>query len=245
MNDEERDEYLIDGFIRNALSAVEREELELRMQDPTFEKAVQQHLDLTEVLRHQERLQNKSMIASFESKKSEVPPKIRRIWYYAAVASFIVVVALLIWPRATDGDEIFAQFYAHFPDAITETTRSDLAADVKIDLMQPYNEKKWSEAQVAFERHLDENPEDFEITFYYGLSVLMNDQPGDAVGILATVEKEIGDPDYLAAAQWYGALSLLKSGDLRASQKKLRSIAESNHYKKDEAAEILVKLSPN
>jgi len=109
--------------------------------------------------------------------------------------------------------------------------------------MLAYNNHSWETAIKSMSDYLNEHKNDYEILFYYGLSLTMGGEVDEGIRVLERVKDHINDPDYEAAANWYLALVLLKSDQTKEATKILRTIATSKHYKSGKAIEILEKLN--
>lgn len=101
-----------------------------------------------------------------------------------------------------------------------------------------YQNKNYTQASLYFEKAAQTETDLATITFYNGLSSLYSGHYPNAIKLLRS--KTVSASRYSQQAQWYLALTHLKSDQTKEGMEILNRIANSStHYKRDEAVRFL------
>jgi TolA-binding protein len=101
-----------------------------------------------------------------------------------------------------------------------------------------YENAQYQSAIENFEKFLSYQHSDNKALFYCAVSYLSIDKTSKALEYLNKVI-ESGDSEMLEAANWYKALSLIKTGQKRQAKKLLKTIAKGSGEYKQKAKEVL------
>lgn len=165
-------------------------------------------------------------------------------WLTAAVVSLLVLSAAAWWMLAggQDTQEVYAAYYTPYEDMIL--VRGDTLQGVESMLrmgMEAYNAGEYAAAIGQLEAYRQAVPDDFRPFLYIGIAQAEQGETGQAD---ANFKKAMEDPNYRQQAQWYQALTYLKTDQQAAAIQSFESIAGQNpvHYRQQEAKKILTLL---
>ncbi|MDN5211601.1 hypothetical protein QQ020_06050 [Fulvivirgaceae bacterium BMA12] len=156
----------------------------------------------------------------------------------AGIMLLILAAAILLISRSGDHVVLFNRYYSHYYNVVSDAGRSrESALSPYENAFREYEVANFTEAVRQFEEQIQIRQEDNQLIFYYGLSLLGNNQPGKAVAELAKVadsEHPFNEP-----AAWYLALSYLRLNDLKMSKEVLIGIINTESEYHMRAEELL------
>ena len=172
--------------------------------------------------------QLKEKLKQNDNKKKRTSLRVN-IMIAASVLLLILAGVILFVSRPGDHITLFNHHYSHYYNVVSDAGRSSKS------VLSPY-EKPFREYEVAnfaeaisqFEEQMQVMPEDEQLIFYYGLSLLGNNQPGEAILQLSKVASS--SHRFNEPAQWYLALSYLKLNDLKMTREALTRIDSDSEY---------------
>lgn len=162
---------------------------------------------------------------------------------YAAAAAVIVILVVsglvyFIQPGQYTNERLFKMYYK--TEDVTGISRSGNGNIV--EAVMKYHEKDYVAALQLFGQILENDPNNFAIRYYSGISYIETGNYDNAVAMLQSV---IADNDnlYIEYAQWYCSLAYLAKGEMIPAKSGFEEIvSDPDHYYKEEAASILVKM---
>jgi hypothetical protein len=163
-----------------------------------------------------------------------------RIVGIAASAAAVISTGLFtLSQQKTTSESLFHQAYQ--PYDASGLFRSAPLSNPSFKGIELYNDRRFNEAIAQFAFVLKENSEHPMCNFYTGLCYLEKNSFNNAI---ASFQKVINEKDnlFIEQAQWYMALSLLKTNELKNAYAILNQIIESNGYYQKNAKELLKKI---
>ncbi|MBX2928664.1 MAG: tetratricopeptide repeat protein [Saprospiraceae bacterium] len=177
--------------------------------------------------------------AHFQPEKKEaktVSISRRRILWIGAMAAAAGLALFLLRPLLFP-PSLFDQ-YAEYPALALAQKSSAGPADWSA-AEQAFNSEDYTTAEPVLEQYLAAYPTDMQAQLYLGICKMELDKHTEARQIFgALAQSGESFKDY---AQWYLALSYLKSGDTAATQKTLDEIPDSSPFYK-KAKELAARL---
>ncbi len=177
---------------------------------------------------------------------TSVPP--RRLFLRIAAAAMLLLlpfIGLFYWYSDND-NRLYADYIGAFDDNMNElATRSNYDTVKKVEAfyrgLQTYDAKKYRESVTYFRTAKQEHPNDLQVEFFHGLSLLKAGETQQAMPIL---EKIMNEPKsgYSNDATWYLALAHLKIGNTDRTESLLSLLISSDNYYNKKAATLLQEL---
>ena len=103
------------------------------------------------------------------------------------------------------------------------TANSSLNANLLLEAVSTYEQKKFVEAASAFQKLQVENPDVIAFQFYRALSELSLKNTDTAVSILKEISKKTGHL-FIEQSQWYLALAYLQKGERIKAKNQFQTI---------------------
>jgi tetratricopeptide (TPR) repeat protein len=164
----------------------------------------------------------------------------RKYWAAAAVILLLLVSGLVyfIQPGQYTNERLFKMYYkTEEAVGISRSGNGNI-----VEAIIKYHEKDYVTALTLFDDILKADPANFAIRYYSGISYIETGNFDNAVKMLESVIEQ-NDNLYVEYAQWYCSLAYLAKGDKVSAEAGFKAIAsDSNHYYKDQASSILVKM---
>lgn len=236
----------IDRYLTGAMDPAERQAFEAEMTaDAQLAEDVTLQRDMGAFLRRREhrsalQAQLKDIgRAHFQPEKKEtktVSMSRRRILWIGAMAAAAGLALFLLRPLLFPPD--LYDRYAEFPALALAQKSSAGPADWSA-AETAFNSGNYAAAEAPLEQYLAAFPADMQAQLYLGICKMELDKHAEARQIFgALAQSGESFKDY---AQWYLALSYLKSGDAAATQKTLDEIPDSSPFYK-KAKELAARL---
>jgi len=180
-----------------------------------------------------------------EAKVRQLKPTsyLRRI---AAVAAILVVGAVgyyFSFAQSATGPQLYDKYYTYYKNDIPVTLRRPGISDVDPNFGQgllSYDERKFSQANMLFERALQAQPDNEALKFFAGLSYLETNQADKAKSLLDAVAN--GSGVYAKKASWYSIMCDLKDNKKDEAKAKLDKFIEEGQIMVVEAKDLRAKL---
>ncbi len=162
-----------------------------------------------------------------------------------AIAAMLVVgaVAYFSFFKSASGPELYAKYHNTYENDIPVSLRRPGLSDVDPNFAQAlnaYSENKFSQANMLFERALQQQPDNEAARFFAGLSNLEANHTDKASAYLSTVANGTGV--YSKKAAWYLILCDLKKGNKAEAKARLDKFIESGEIMVLEAKDLRKKL---
>ncbi len=212
---------LFDRYVNDTLSSEERSNFQARLEsEQDFKKEFEQYQVIVSGIAQagfdelKDKLQQRELIHS--GSKPDY-------FLYMRIAASIVLLTVLSYLAVnyftkTDFQTLYSEYYEPYPNIEDPINRSSQYEDLSV--YQLYEQREYQE--VINRLSVAEALSDAD-HFYLGQSYLAVNDPENAIESLGQIDKK---SRYYEAAQWYIALSLLKSEDSEKLQEYLRQIVD-------------------
>jgi hypothetical protein len=219
-NNKLKNETLLNSEINNA--SIEKDVIRLRS---TLSEIISENKQSTKI--------RKFIPDSFQNKP------LRYVGVAASAAAVISAGFFTLSQQKTTSENLFQQ--AYHPYDATGLFRSAPLSNPSFKGIDLYNDRKFDEAINQFAIVLKENNEHPMCNFYTGLCYMEKNSFNEAI---ISFQKVITEKDNLFTeqAEWYMALSLLKTYEEKRAYAILNQIVENNGYYHKNAIELLKKL---
>lgn len=211
-----------------------KEQLELAMAFETYQGL---HLHLENKFGKENELaafkQHLKGISKDHFKKEKPKVMVFKPWYYAVAASVAVLIGLFFVNKHSD--PVFEDY--NQPETAFFTERGEANTALKM-AQDAFNAKKYKEAIPFFETIL-KTDNSAEIQYFYGMSLLEENQLAKAEGVFMTLKS--GNSIYRDKAAWRLALSMLKRKKDKECKKLLLAIP-SDFEDYDQVESLLKRL---
>ncbi|MBK9015146.1 MAG: hypothetical protein IPM82_14355 [Saprospiraceae bacterium] len=162
-----------------------------------------------------------------------------------AIAAMLVVgaVAYFSFFKSASGPELYAKYHNTYENDIPVSLRRPGLSDVDPNFAQAlnaYSDRKFSQANMLFERALQQQPDNEAARFFAGLSNLEANHTDKASAYLSTVANGTGV--YSKKATWYLIMCDLKKGNKAEAKARLDKFIESGEIMVLEAKDLRKKL---
>ncbi len=233
----------IDRYLHGKMNAPEKAAFEAQLaQDAELGKALEWHRDMELFLSRKNRrdaLQqqlpaiSKDFFKTEKGAKSIPLPRQRRLWLVAAsLAATLALFLVVKWALTPPLFDTYAQYP---PLALTEKSAGTDWSQAE----SAFNSKKYAEAEVLLGQYVAQNPQDRQALLYLGICKMERDNLQEAQAIFMGFTPDEKDmKDY---ADWYLALSYLKSGDKESCRQALQQLSTTSPFRQ-QAADLLKKL---
>ncbi len=158
-----------------------------------------------------------------------------------AAAACIVLLIGIGYKQLFDNDspqQIYSETFKPF-DA--SNARADSNTNVTRAITY-YNNKEFGNAYPLLKTELEKNPDAAELNIMAGICALVINDDGTATTYFQKVI-ELNNPNFIEAAEWYLAISPLKSGNVKLAKERLQVIRnKTGHDYRDEAKRLYRKI---
>ena len=167
--------------------------------------------------------------------------KIFQMQIFQVAAAVIILVSAGFWYTSTlqSPETLFTQYYKSPVPSIPRSENSN--EQVFASAMDDFGNKEFAAMQAKLEelRSPSSSIDQSKVEFFSAVGFLEADNFENAIQHFAMVsQSSVLFPD----AQWFLALTLLRSKRIEECKNLLSQISNSNHYKKQDAADLLGKL---
>ncbi len=248
MTEEERYK-LIDAYLKGDLTEAQRTSIErLRTEDASFQKELDEHLELREALGPSQVNAFRQMVGEVikqnQARKKKKGFSLQYLIAIAAAVALLLIAWQVLKPEPDTPEELFSRSFN--PPALVAILRNaetisetEPTAQIQKEIDSLYRRKNYQEALSRLNAYGNQFPETRSSDFYYwsGLLFLLTDQADRALEAFSQVET-----GYPYDKPWHIALTYLKTGDRRRAQAAFSAIAQSESPYREEAATILKAL---
>ncbi len=231
----------VDRYVNGSMSAEEVDVFEQRMRENVaLAEEVHLHRDVLAGMNHYFNLDLKKKLQEEEERLKKKPIN---FYKWVGIAASIILVAVvayfLLFTGQTNPQQLYAQYYQPYPNIVNPTQRSDNSTENQG--LRAYEAGKYDEALQVFNRQMAEGEEEAYQLFYAGIASLHTGNEDDAVSYFQEVI-DWQDPTFTNPAQWYLALTHLKTGETQAAVRIFEEIKASGNDYSRRAADILSDL---
>ncbi|MFN8208355.1 MAG: hypothetical protein U0T82_13250 [Bacteroidales bacterium] len=223
-------------YLDGELSGTEMKQVQEEItRDESARKDLELLRDIDRFLAAKDRLAFRDLLAQarVEYHNQSRREKLRKIFWASAAATILLLASLYIWQSfysgKKSGEALYAMYYRTYPSA--QVTRSASPGDQSLhDAYRAYEQRDFDAAYNLFLMEAEKNPDSITPRFYMGICALETNRVHKAISLFREVSQSRTSP-YRSHAQWFLALSLIRSGETRKSVRQLEEIvAEDNMY---------------
>ena len=233
----------IEEYLNHQLSEEEREQIDEKLtSDKDFAREVEEHAQL---LNSFDEMQAQQLLLRFSDIEQEIEGgKDRKIMFpvylkWAATVTVLAVLALVVYLYSnTSNKDLFLAYYTLYPNVESPVSRSQDSSEA---VWQLYENGDYDQAYKLFEQALKIDSQDHARQFYLGICALELNRATVAEEAFAAVAS-VKDGAYFEQAQWYLALSYIKSGKQDAAIQGLEEIITAKSSYDEKAKALLGEL---
>jgi len=170
-------------------------------------------------------------------------------WRALGLAATILLLMLpLVWwfwstRSQPDPQSLFAAYYQPYPAEVATRTEGDAPlVDSTRLAYQAYARQDWPEASRQFRHQLSRDPQSEVLRFFLAQSLLPQGPDAQAEARQLLTELIAQEGVFLQLSRWYLALAYLQAGTPQAATPLLEALAQADHPKSAEAAQLLTRL---
>lgn len=227
--------HLIEKYLNNDLTDAEQKVFESKMHDPDFAETVRVYTEVSESLKAREKgaagekeLTHTLKTVSSEyfagaKKKGKLIP-LRNI-YWMAAACIVIALSFVFIINWQTGQPTYSDYADYEPLALSSRSEEQT---LTVSAEEAFNNGNFEEAATHLKQLLETDPDNPKLKIYLALSYIETENYAQAHPLLLDVEQ--GKSIFRSTASWYLALSYLKQGDRKASEKQLLKIPEDSPY---------------
>ncbi len=242
---DQKDSFLIVGFLRNILNKEEAREFQKRMNDEAFQDKVSH-----ETVNQNGRIQLNSKLDDIHQVVVQEQNR-QRIYKLLLFSILAILVAVGGWRLVSDGappmktDLVFANYFAPYPSLFEQKGEVSSREEIGFaEAMKAYSTQDYSNSIRQFEAHLGQSETKMSLpSFYYGIALLANGQSDQALKIFKSLKDESKSNALLPKEpiHWYLALAYIEVKNYEAALPLLDWVAsrKKGSFKQQEAKEIL------
>jgi tetratricopeptide (TPR) repeat protein len=260
----------IESYLFGELTDEERTTVEQRMKtDPEFADQVNFMRDIINVSKQKGRQHLRENLKKAEQKEAakieaeidkegesttkQKKTNIRHNWFYwvtavaaAAIAGYFFGIII----PSGDGKKIYHEHFEPYPNKVIPSTRgrevpenfahfSQEKYNFVVRAMKHYQRGNYEEAAKLFEQHVERKRENAALILYKGISQLKSGKEEQAEMNFSYL-LNLKNAEFQQEAQWYKALTYLKTNDTEDAWEILRKISETpGHPYKNKAKKVI------
>jgi len=235
---------LIEKYLSGKLSKKEQSDFDLALKDETFREQLIFQAQLIDSFRKEEKEVLLEAIKSYKPSDSKPVSKKKTqflgpLRIAAGLALLLAAYFVLQIFTATDNSQIYTEHFRKYPPTVSERGQGEKMEVIYKDAMQAYVNDDYQKALTNFRKL---GSEDEKISLYLVMSLLELDKISEAQEILVRLNRS-QDERIRQNAEWYLALSYLKTNNIQRSIDLLNPISQdADHLFTRDAKELLVKL---
>lgn len=247
-----KDLELLVRYLDGDLNDTEKQQVDDRLKvDPLLSGKLELIKDVNTVLGDKELSSFEERIAEaeklyFNKKSLEEPAPVyitKKFNIYRIAAVIAVLVALTFTfllvknNLAKSNDELFATYYEKMP-ADFHTRSEEIQGNDFINAVKLYNQNKYREAIVGFEKVLKNEPANNAAKLFLGICYTETHQYKNAATQFTKIISG-KDPIFEEHASWYLSLCYLKTNNAGLAKNILLNLVHTNSFYEDKASELL------
>jgi len=235
----EKDDILIDAYLRGILLSEDEILLEQRLKDANFKKKFDEAILLVQVLKEEDAKKMKARLNILEKEESDITRSNINISYLKLIISILGILAIAailyfsLKPKSFDNQQIYAAFYEPYPNIIDPIVKGDSDS---LTIYQYYELKNYDR---VIQNLSSQSTLNLDEQFYLASSYLEINNDLKTSELLEVLKKS---EKYADPSQWYLALICIKQekSTCKAMVEAISSDGTNIYNRK--AAELLEKL---
>lgn len=243
---------LIEKFLAKEMQGEELKKFEDQLQnDVELKEELVLHRQLTETLKgervHELRNVLKEVDKNWEAPSKKDSAKIvkfsfRRVLTIAAAVALFMISYQWFTNSNLSPEEIYASNFETYPMLLNqrsaeENTTSSVTYNNAITF---YNKREYAQAEAAFEKLLQDQPDNISFQFYQANIFLASQNAADAIPVFQKI-LDGNNPLFEEQARWYLSLAYLQLGQKENAKALLEKI-QQGQFQANEASNILQSL---
>jgi hypothetical protein len=228
----------IEEYLNHQLTVEERNSFDEKLQsDEIFAKEVEEQVLLSNSF---DEIQAHKLLLRFSDIEQELEGGKEKYFGFpiylkwAASVAVLAVLSLVVYLNTSNSNQdLFLAYYTTYPNVESPISRSDASGE---EVWKLYEAGNYAAAFIQFEQALVVNEADLASRFYMGICAVELNRVTIAQEAFMKVAAD-KDGAYYEQAQWYLALSYLKTGNQEAANNGLKEIilADSGYSEKAKA----------
>jgi tetratricopeptide (TPR) repeat protein len=188
---------------------------------------------------------------NINTQHKKIVPLYKKYWIAAAavITLFLIVSGILVINRNSNkvpsGEQLYS-FYYNRDNLSSNTTRSNNNRSETNNLVNKayvlYENENYSKAIEFFQKAKIENPSDFSVRLFLGISFMETSDYEKAITELSYILNNRPNL-YTEKAEWYLGLCYLKTNNIEKAKQQFTLISKNQyHFYREKAMEILNKM---
>lgn len=172
----------------------------------------------------------------------ENKPRAKQLWIaIAAAASILILLTVsLLWEPTPSLQKLADNSFEPYPNFEYEVVRGENVGSVSKDAYQAYEEGKFIEAKLLFQKLSDKSIED---QFYEAINLQATGDWKSSLDILSLIDHQI-KLEFQDAHHWYLALAKMHNNDAVGAEVLLRSLMKTENDFSTKGTQLLDSLQP-
>lgn len=232
---------LINAYFEGSLSETDKKKFESLLEtDAEFRQAFHFEKELQTALKKEKRKQTKEFLKTLGDKEKTPRSKKRSFVPWLAAASIAILMGFGAWwfyfsSTEVNTDMLYVQYYSPYENVIHPIERSDQITDLQSRAFSAYDMGDYESAVELFKELRTKRNEPY-ISFYNAIVLMQLDQHEKAIVLLEeyiSLNGELKD-----RAQWYLALSYLKTKRISDAKDQLDELIAQDGFMLKKAKEL-------
>jgi len=236
-------EYLIDKYFENTLSAAEKQlfDDELKNNKAFADEVALQH-KIKSVIHISERNVLKKQLQLIEhSSSKKIAKQVSIKWWYVAASVIIIAITTWLVVQKPSSNELFAAYYQPYPNVVAPIVRgnNNHKNDGVYQAFSFYENKEYAKAALMFRSLYQQTNNDYFIV-YEAICLLENSQFQQAKLLLEN--KSFLNADVRNIRNWYLALIYIQQNNFEKAKPLLFEVEKEQGVLQESAKVLLSKL---
>ncbi|MFK7770510.1 MAG: tetratricopeptide repeat protein [Saprospiraceae bacterium] len=240
---------LIEKYLAEEMQGMELEKFEAQLQtDAELKEELNLHRQVTETLKGEKVHQLRSVLndvdKNWETPSKKEPAKVvnfnfRRILTIAAAFALLVIGYQWFTNSDLSSEELYAANFETYPMLLNQrSAEENNASSVTYNnAITFYNKKDFTQAEAAFAKLLQDQPDNVSFQFYQANIFLSSQNAANAIPIFQKIIDD-NNPLFEEQARWYLSLAYLQL-DQKENAKVLLEKIQQGQFRAKEASNIL------
>jgi hypothetical protein len=234
----------IESYLDGTMKDEEKAEFEKRIaSDKKLASEVALHQEVNEAIKeedvHQLRLKIRNILNLKKNYSTNLQTRVTRFIKYPIAATIFILIGLSLWQLLLNKSslEVYNMFYKPYQTDISTRSVKQLSDKIQLSYLL-YQEGDYEASFEILKNYLVNNLNDQTAHFYFGMNALELQQYDLAIRELEVVAHDHSTP-FSIHAQWYLAMTYLKTDQQNKATKYLNQLIGSNNFYTERAKKIL------
>jgi len=238
MNINEKQQALIEKYLDNNLSSIQKASFEEELKNERFRKQLLFQAQLIDAHRTTEKEKILGELETFAQATKKMPKNRKYLGFLIGVIAFaLIVFAILFMVSGKDqGEALYAEYYVELPADVNTRGTNNNQSELYNSSMQSYVKRDYVSTIAGLEKI---TPQTSLTKLYIAVCELKTNNFTKAENLLASlIQSEEGNVK--ENAQYYMALILVRKGEFQQARKLLKPIKEQENHLFKAKAELLL-----